>query len=105
MFATSYKFFPGDHQPGTGSTTIILRQLPPIFVILLYMPILRDTGSRNTLKVACGLIGLSQVVTRFEVTILILREHFGTCVDFNFCLKVAIHDSSPLLRLEFMPTL
>ena len=89
MFATSHRFFPGDHQPSTGSTTVYpspaATDLRNSFVGMLCIPILHEAGSRNTQKVACDLIGLSQVVTGFESTILILHENLETCVDLSFC--------------------
>lgn len=109
MFATSCRFLPSDHQPSTGRTTIYpspaATDLRNVFVGMIYMPLLHDAGSRNTHKVACDLIGLGQVVAGFELTILILCETFGTCVDLNFFLKDAIYHPSPFLRLEFLPSL
>ena len=52
---------------------------------MLCMPNLHDAGSRNTHKVAWDLIGLSQVVTRFESTILILKTFRDLC-RFEFLL-------------------
>ena len=78
------------------------------------MSTLHEAGSRNTHKAACDLIGLSQTVAGFVLTSLIPRENFGTCADWNFRLKVAIHllsllqsshEPSPLLQLEFVPPL